>query len=575
MGRVNSWQAIPFQMAVNQFFVDRRSPAHQYLLSGGVVFVSTDAGATWKKSDAGLPMELVRGTGRTASKIPAHVSLLVLVDWQKSFLLAATPNNGIFRSIDGGSSWVSIGSGPSATDPIFTAAVGVHRVLLAGAGKLYTSPDGSNWSSLPIRNATISPKSYIGLIEYPAHNGFLVHFRSIQDSGPTMRVAYLDPKGVLIGLNYGVLNHSDIDSVWTSTTNGHTTLFAISANLNFIDQAQQYTRPRFAYASADGGYSWNLLGKPICGERAAPRPSTPSEIWVYGNATCVTRTQDGGATWERLPGVTYRYGSYSNAKDGGFDPSTQDADFRYGNEIMTAVRFDPSDHNIAYYITGGNLYRYGYTPATKQGQAADLKIAAQDLLVDTTNHQALYTDMGKLSTDGGWTWTDKSSSLTTFLGGTPALSNRTQDLISFRGGEISMAVLQYDRLSKAGTIRIIKSHDAGGSWEQISSLNTRASCCGGWEPKLFVNETDALNFLLATSAASGPQLFETKDGGRTWKNLLQHGLSHEGKRDDPEAIHTFGQVTEGGGRSLLIGGRYGLWKSTDEGDTWKRLGGVQ
>lgn len=556
-----SWQPTPFKIAVNQIYVDPHSPSSQYLLSAGIIFVSSDSGNTWNKSDLGLPVELVRGAGRTASKVPAHISLLIFVDWQKPFLLAATYNKGVFRSDDGGASWRAAGTGLELSEPFVTTAVGRRRIVLAAPNFLYTSTDGMNWTKMAIKSGRSTPKSYLGLIEYPKRDGLLLHFRFAQDTGETMRIGYLDARGILVGLNYGVVPHSEVDNAWTGIMNGHPALFAVTANLYDADQVERNTRPTFAYVSTDSGYSWELMGKPECGELAASPRGTPTDIWVYGNPTCVTRTQDGGLTWDHLPGV----------------------EFRFGNASMSNLEFDPKDRNIAYYCVGVNeyyLYRYQYSSATKQGQAVDLKMVATDVLVDESNHSVLFTDSGHLSSDGGWTWTDKSSSLTSFLGGVPALSNRTFKLVSFHNGEIRAVVGQFDRMSSDGTIKIIQSPDSGNTWQQVGAVESRAPPYQWQWPKVFRNGTDPSNFFVVTftsqtRGSNAIKLLETKDAGRTWRGIYSRAITPDDNQRDAEIIRGVAQVREGGTRRLLIGGRYGLWTSTDEGTTWKRLGGVQ
>ena len=557
-----SWHPTSFMLAVNQIFANPHSSSSQYLLSAGTIFASSDGGSTWKKSESGLPVELVRGAGRTASKVPAHVSLLIFVDWQKPFLLAATYNKGVFRSDDGGISWVPAGTGLELSEPFVTAAIGKRRIVLAAPDFLYGSIDGMNWTKIAIKSGRNTPKSYLGVIEYPKREGILLHFRFAQDTGDTMRIGYLDTKGVLVGLNYGVVPHSEIDSVSVGQTNGRPAIFATTANLYDSDQVERNTRPTFTSVSTDYGYSWDIIGKPVCGESAASPRGADGEIWVYGSPTCITRTQDGGLTWNHLPGV----------------------EFRFGNASMSNLEFDPKDHNVAYYCVGVNeyyLYRYQFNSATKQGQAVDLKVVASDVLVDETNPSALFTDSTHLSPDGGWTWTDKSASLANLFGGVPALSNRTFKLVSFRSGEIRAVVGQFDRMSSNGSITVIRSPDSGTTWQQVATVESRAPQFQWQWPKVFRNRIDSSNFFVVTFASSQTRgsnaikLLETKDGGRNWREVYSRTTTQDDNQREAEIIHSVAQIREGANRDLLIGGRYGLWKSADEGATWKRLGGAQ
>ncbi len=132
-----SWHPTSFVLPVNLIVINPHAPSSRYLLSAGIIFVSTDSGSTWKKSETGLPTELLRGAGRTATKVTARVSLLFYVPWERPFLLAATYGKGVFRSDDGGISWRPTGTGPGLPETFITASIGKQRIVLSSANSLY------------------------------------------------------------------------------------------------------------------------------------------------------------------------------------------------------------------------------------------------------------------------------------------------------------------------------------------------------------------------------------------------------------------------------------------------------
>jgi photosystem II stability/assembly factor-like uncharacterized protein len=561
-----SWHPTSFLLAVNQIVLDPRSASNRYLLSAGSIFTSSDSGNSWKKSEAGLPTDLVRGAGRTATKVTARVSLLVFVNLEKPALLAATFGKGVMKSDDGGASWKPVGTGLDPSETFITATVGKQRVVLASSDHLYRSTDGSSWTKIAVKSGRNIPGSYLGVIEYPKREGLLVHFRFSQDGelenmGQQKRVGYLDARDVLIGLNYGVLLHSEVDNVWASTLNGKPSLFAVAANSSYLDQVQS----KFSYLSTDNGYSWELIGKTECGASVTRPRGSPSEMWVYGNTNCVVRSRDGGLDWEPVPGVN----------------------FQFAGGAMTTFQFDTTTHDIAYYSVGVNerhLFRYQYSPETRQGQSVDLKTIAVQVLVDESNHSDLFTDTARLSTDGGWTWTDKSKQLakackcdigTRYLG--PA------KLLSFRGGEIH-ALIDYDGNAfngYPGDIALVRSRDLGETWDVIAKLDAHKLLAGP-----FINPDDAMNvFIGALTAPKGtPGAFgasyrpdavlvlETKDGGATWKEIYRRAVS--GQFRGQGLIRGITQLNRAGGRSILMATSEGLLRSEDEGRTWSPLGGI-
>lgn len=152
-----TWRSTPFVLSVNQIVFDPHTASTRYVLSAGHIFVSTDGGATWKKSEAGLPTEVVRGVGRTATKVTVLVSLLVPVEREKPFVLAAASGHGVLRTDDAGSTWKPVGPGLDASETFLTAASGKQRIVLASLNHLYSSNDGMTWNKPAIRAHGISP----------------------------------------------------------------------------------------------------------------------------------------------------------------------------------------------------------------------------------------------------------------------------------------------------------------------------------------------------------------------------------------------------------------------------------
>jgi photosystem II stability/assembly factor-like uncharacterized protein len=556
-----SWRATSLQGPVSQFVLNTTANSQAYALVDQAIFSSSDSGTTWKRSDSGVPLELVRGIGRTASRVPAKVSLLILANEDKPFLLAATVGKGILRSDDQAGSWKTSGFGLPDQEVFTRAIVSRGSIVLASSIALYSSSDGNNWRKLPVQNTSYTPTSLFGVIQCPRHDGLLLGFRFPSDSDDRRRLAYLDSHGVLVGLNYGVLPHSEIDSLWGGSINGRTAIFAAVANLNYTDQTPRWSRPTYIYGSLDGGYSWVGITDTRCGEQGLTRKAAPSEMWVYGKSECVLKSSD-GASWTRLPG---------------FNP-------RYGNATMSQLEPDSKDRNLLYYSVGVNehyIYRYLFDPETHQGQTVDLRTVANEMLVAEDDNKMLFTDTLQLSTDAGWTWTDKSTVLNQLLGEAPALSTRTIRLLSFQHGIITILVSEFDRMSGAGSANILQSGDLGSTWEQIGALPGECPpyAWNDW-PKVFANPDDSSNFFAVifdpgSSDEAALRVVETKNRGRSWQDIYSYPVRSDERQSAREVLKAVTQIPGSSKRGLLVGGEHGLWKSEDEGHSWKRLGGVQ
>jgi photosystem II stability/assembly factor-like uncharacterized protein len=449
-----------------------------------------------------------------------------------------------------------------------TAAVTSNRVVIASNEVLFGSSDGTHWQSLPITlvGRTIKLASLEGIIRHPKRDGFLLNFR--MPNSTRSQLGYLDPDGNLIGLNFGVVPHSDIDNVWAAAIDGKPVLFAIVANLHFTDQTRQNTRPISLAASKDRGYSWTVLDNMTqCGENVVVRKGSPTNLFLFGRAHCILKSDDGGRNWQSLSGVT---GGALNGE-------------------VTKVELDPSDRNILYYSVGVNereVFRYQYDEATKQGQSVDLKAMGADVMVAEDNNKMMFTATGQLSTDGGWTWTDKSGALARFLPNIKSGYKQELTLVSFRGAELRIVFGTFDNMSRSATITVLKSGDLGSTWLPIASL-PRHKLVG-----VFRNPHDPTDVFVSTVLFTKGQyvdepamakVIESRDGGQTWNDIysvtpattdLKSSSNYYGNRT-ATLIRTVCQLPSERGRSLLVGGSNGLWKSDDEGKTWKRLGGVQ
>ncbi len=276
-----SWQNTSFSGPVAQVTINSLTPGVIYVLSNGSIFVSSDRGATWRKSEAGLPSVLERSAGRTATKLTAPVSLIAAVAGRKPVLLAATVGKGVFRSEDNGATWIASGTGLDLAESFLAASVAKDRITLASSSSLFRSADGLSWSRVKIASGGNTPVTFLGAIDDPLKNGLLLNFRFPQDGeienvGPQRRIGFLDEQGVLVGLNYGVLQHSEVDGVWTAISNGKPVLFAVTFNSHDLDQNERWHRPTFLFTSNDDGYSWQLYGGRPCGNLAT-RPAGSSQ----------------------------------------------------------------------------------------------------------------------------------------------------------------------------------------------------------------------------------------------------------------------------------------------------------
>ena len=562
-----SWQHTGFVGPVSQIVIDPLAPNVLHVLSAGGIFASTDHGVNWTRSASGLPTELVKGAGRTATKTVAPVSLLTAVGREKPMLLAAAIGKGVYRSEDNGATWAASGNGLDSAEPILAASIGKQQITLESSNSLFRSSDGTNWSRMRIESGKNLPVTFNGVIQYTFKSGLLLNYRfpndgEIENVGPQRRVGFLDARGVLVGLNYGVLHHSEVDGLWTAQQDGKPILFAATFNGEDLDQVERSHRPTFLYVSRDNGYSWDLIGNSQCGKLGNRPKGSLAELWLYGSASCVMRTRDAGLTWEQMPGFN----------------------FLYANASVSDLKFDPIRHEVVYYSTYGQLMRYQYNENTKQGQAIDLKAKTDRSVVDEANPTTIFTDEAQLSSDGGWTWTDKSKTLDAVCKcDINAWHFGLTSPLSFRAGDIRV-MLAYGANAfngYPGDIVVMQSRDSGASWSAISKLAITGLRAGP-----FVNPDDSQDIFIAIVSTQGTpgtfgssyapnalKILESADGGPTWNEIYRQSV--KGQNAGQGFLQGVAKLKWDGGHSILLATSRGLLRSDDDGHTWNTLGGIR
>ena len=110
-----------------------------YYAPGYGVWKSTDGGATWKAANAGMGYKLV--------------DEIVMSPTNSNVLLAAT-NSGIYKSINGGTSWTLKKQGGEFTDMILKPNARTRTVYAASKNGFFVSRDmGDTWTEVILSSA--------------------------------------------------------------------------------------------------------------------------------------------------------------------------------------------------------------------------------------------------------------------------------------------------------------------------------------------------------------------------------------------------------------------------------------
>ncbi|MBN1321472.1 MAG: hypothetical protein JXA87_11620 [Thermoleophilia bacterium] len=284
-GRVIGWVA---SAAVTS---DPQDPSIIYAGTDAGVCKSTDGGETWTKASRGLPGSLVGGK--------------LIIDPNAPSTLYVAAKEGVFKSHDGGATWdmilpvgymeegnrmCSLAMAPSATSTLYA---------LTSDGLFRSDDGGETWTGLA------------GEGLYPQGS----KPESFNMSSELVLVAADDPD-TLFAVRDDLLRSTDGGNTWTvvlpqpgasfdgysvrADSNGASVMYATTWTLGGPEVGYLYSVVR----STDKGATWTAIvpERPESTFYIALDASDPAGIYTieYARPSVVSRSLDGGATWENV-----------------------------------------------------------------------------------------------------------------------------------------------------------------------------------------------------------------------------------------------------------------------------------
>ncbi|HUX84006.1 MAG TPA: hypothetical protein VMV20_02150 [Chitinophagaceae bacterium] len=454
---------------------------------------------------------------------------------------------GLFKSIDGGSTWKQIGTGlPTNGDSL----IQVHVALAASnPARLY---------------AAVASDHTVGI--FRSDDAGSHWFRVTEDPLPANRIGGGD-------LPMLVVDPQHPDTVYSTSI--------------------------VCWRSVDGGRTWT-------GIRGAPGGDDYQNLWINPIQTNIMLllsdqgaivTVNGGKTWSswynqptaKLYHVeadnAFPYNVYSGQQESGSvgiasrgnDGQITDREWHpVGAEEYGYVAPDPLDPDIVY---GGKVSRYdkrtgqvqqvGPTP-TRGGKFRFLRTAP--LLFSPLDPHTLYFAGNVLfkTRDEGHSWTIISPDLSRQAPGLPSsvgiFADSAREHLTRRGVIYTVAPSPLDiRTIWAGTDdgQIQVTRDGGKSWKNVTP-----PAIGPWD-KISILESGHFSTATAYAAVNNlriddlhPHIYRTHDGGATWKEII-NGLPEQpvnAVREDP--------VRKG---LLFAATETSVFMSLDDGDHWQSL----
>jgi photosystem II stability/assembly factor-like uncharacterized protein len=571
---------------------------------GDGVYKSTDGGKTWNHSGLNNTRHIARVLVDPRNPDLVYVAAL-------GHAYGPNPDRGVFRSKDGGKTWEKVlykdektGAIDLAFDPqnpkvLFAAMYEVARTPWSlssggpGSGLYKSVNGGSTWKRLEGSGLPAGILGRIGVSVSGADSNRVYALIEAKESG-----LYRSDDG---GEHWNRVND---DQRLTQRAWYFTHIFADPKSADTV-----YMLNTGMFRSSDGGKSITLLPAPHGDHHGLwIDPSNPLRM-INGNDGGATITVDGGKSWSTLynqPTAQFYhvsadnqfpywiYGAQQDNSTVGIASRTDDGYIGrqhwsdVGGGESGYIVADPRDANVVYAGSGGGLITR-WDRRTKQLQditvwpmdssghgAKDLKYRlawTHPIVISSHDPNVIYTtaELVFKSTDRGVSWTAISPDLTRndkskqeSSGGPLSKDNTT---VEFYGTVFTLAEspVQKDLLwagTDDGLIHITR--DGGKNWVNItpkgipewslvSMIEASPHDAGTAYAAVDVHKLDDLK----------PYLYKTNDFGKTWKKLtdgVPEGAYVHAVREDPQQ------------KGLLYAGtETGVFVSFDDGTRWQSL----
>ena len=507
------------------------------------IFRTTNGGATWERV-----LYVDENTGGVQVELdPTNPDVVYGVLWEHregpwenaSF---SGPNNGLYKSTDGGTTWtklegglgagidgasrICLGISPSDPNRLYAAVMGQGR----GSEGFYRSNDGGRTWTL------VNTDGRLGL---------------------DVRVHPKNPDVVFVG-NIAAYRSDDAGKTWTSIKGapGGDDYQRIWINPLQPD-IMLFTADQGAVVTVNGGRTWSSWYNQPTAQLYHVTTDNQFPYWVYGGqqesgAIGIASRGNGGQIsfrdWIGVGADEYAY----------IAPDPLDANIIYGGRVMRFDRRTGQAQNVAPEALRSGKYRI---------------LRTMPLLFHPADPKTLFfaTNVLWKTTTGGRDWQIVSPDLSREQPDVPESigTYRTPEMKTMPRRGVIYAVSPSPRdvnLIWAGTDDglVHVTRDAGKSWTNVTPPELRA-----WDK---VSQVDAGHFDANTAYIAinairrddmRPHIYRTHDGGRTWTRIVS-GIPAMGPvnvvREDPKQR---GLLFAGTEREVLF--------SVDDGDHWQSL----
>ena len=518
---------------------------------GNGIYRSSDAGATWKHlglEDVPFIQEIIVDPKNPDVAVVGGNSVGLGLFWRPLPASARTANRGIFRTVDGGTTWTKVFSADDSlgvvdlcSDPsnpgtlyaaLYVPASGPGDSEREASSEIVKSTDGgSTWAPFSSKGLPEKARGRLGIAVAPETGGHRLYaimeqgfFRS-DDGGATWQQSTKDPR---------VTGNEYFSRVFVDTRNPDVLYVAQTSMYRSNDGGKTFE----AFAGAPSGDDFHL---------AWIDHRDPARM-IFGVDQGAIVTVDGGKTWS----------SWYNQPTGQFYHVSTDNAFPYRiyaaqQDSGTAAVLSRSDYGEIllqdWFSTGGFEYSF--------------------IVADPAHPNLVYS--------GGWYGTVVRRDQST--GQIATLFERGK---KYRASEMPPLVFSPQDASTLylGMQFVLKTVDGGQSWREISPDLTgygdqeepeKLDPDKPHPPTITALAPSSVQSGLIWAGTSNRLVQLTRDGGKNWQNISPPGLSEPTEILYIEASHhdrAAAYVTVGATRESTPPS---VFRTDDYGKSWQRI----
>lgn len=511
------------------------------------VFKSLDGGTSWRAASAGLPDF-------------AFVHALALEPGNPSTVYAGTgpssssDRRGAFRSLDGATSWTRVDDGlpDSAVTALVIDPASSSTLYAVSNAELYKSTDGAaSWTQLS--------------------NGLN------QADVEALVIDPVNPSTLYAGA-FELFKSTDGGATWTQLKSpGSIRLLAIAPRNPKILLAASGALAPEVWKSIDGGTTWSDVsaGLPLHGSvlALAIDPVDPSTFYVGTSGRALSKSVDGGASWVHAdegltelnvnalaidpadPSILYAGADLSGvfkSTDGGVSWKGVHAGLP-GASVGKGMAIAAGNPSTIYASARGIFRNTGNTSWTDLSTSGSRR-SSSTLVVDPSQPSNIFAGFGNnrggvsKSIDGAISWVE-----VVHFDGAFTLAMAIDPV---NGSTLYASTLGDDTVSVSSGV--YKGIDGGTSWSQVSGIDHA--------------NVLAIDFQDPSTVYAGLEsVFKSVDDGATWSDVgngLPEGESITDLAIDPKTPTTVYAISlrSGPGRAAA-----GLFKTVDGGGSWNAV----